>query len=114
MAADGVSLQTSLSQLGNVARTQVKSQQQANQNTTTFSEQVGQSKDLKVNRVKKAEKADKGKIDPDAEKDRQRAQQEAAEEEKKQQAAEQTGEENDAEEQTDTAQEIGLNIDTRA
>jgi len=114
MAADGVSLQTSISQLGNVARTQVKSQQQANQNSTTFAEQVDQSKDLKVNRVKKAEKADKGKIDPDAEKERRRARQETADDESPQQAAEQTGEENDAEEQADSAREIGLNIDTRA
>jgi len=65
MTGDGVSLQTTISQLGNVAKAQLKGQQQ-NQQTAPLSEQLDKSKDLKVNRVKQAEKAEKGQIDPDA------------------------------------------------
>ncbi len=65
MAGDGVSLQTTISQLGSVAKTQLKGQQQ-NQQTAPLSDQLDKSKDLKVNRVKKAEKAEKGQIEPDA------------------------------------------------
>jgi len=69
MSGDGVSLQTTISQMGNVAKTQLKGQQQ-NQTAAPLSEQIDKSKDLKVNRVKQAEKADKGRIEPDAKKEK--------------------------------------------
>jgi hypothetical protein len=71
MAGDGLSLQTTISQLGNVARTQLKGQQ-SNQPTSPLSEQLAQSKDLKVNRVKKADKSEKGRIQPDEEKEKEK------------------------------------------
>lgn len=65
MTGDGISLQTTIAQSGNVAKTQLKGQQQ-NQQTVPLSEQVDKSKDLKVNRVKQAVKAEHNKVDPDA------------------------------------------------
>ena len=66
MAADGVSLPTTIAQMGSVAKTQVKGQQ-TTQATTPFAEQLENKEDLKVQRVKEAEKAEKKRIDPDAE-----------------------------------------------
>jgi len=65
MSADGVSLPTTLAQMGSVAKTQAKAQHNAPQ-VTPFSEQKDQEDDLKVQRVKETEKTDQEKIDPDA------------------------------------------------
>ena len=67
MSGDGVSLQTTISQMGNVAKAQLKGQQQ-NQPTAPLSEEIDKSKDLKVNRVKQAEKTEKGRIEEDEQK----------------------------------------------
>lgn len=66
MAGDGVSLPTTIANLGTVAKTQAKGQQAA-QPTTPFAEQMDKNDDLKVQRVKETEQAAKKKIDPDAE-----------------------------------------------
>lgn len=71
MSGDGISLQTTISQLGNVAKAQVKSQQ-ANQPTTPLSEHIDRSKDLKVDRVKETERAEKQRVDPDGKRERKR------------------------------------------
>ena len=71
MVGDGISLQTNLAQLGNVAKTQAKSQPSP-QATTPFSEQVAKQDDLKAQRVKQTEQIEKRQIDPDAERDRRR------------------------------------------
>jgi hypothetical protein len=71
MAGDGVSLQTTLVQLGHVAKTQAKGQHSP-QATTPFSEQVAKEDELKVQRVKQTEQAVQQRVDPDAERDRRR------------------------------------------
>lgn len=117
MAGDGVSLPTTISQLGNVARTQLKGQQ-VNQQATPLSEQLDQSKDLKVNRVKQLEKADKGRVESDEEKERRRrhGQEEAA---SGGGAVKESGEADAVEEETaeanaSAAEGIGRLVDTRA
>ncbi len=49
-AGDGVSLPTTLAQMGSVAKTQAKGQQAPAQ-TTPFSDQLNRDDDLKVQRV---------------------------------------------------------------
>lgn len=62
MAGDGVSLPQSIAQLGQVAKTQAKGQQQS-QPVTPFSEQLDKQEQLRVKRVKETEAADKQKIE---------------------------------------------------
>ena len=64
MAGDGVSMPTQLAQLGSVAKTQAKVQQ-ASQPATSFSEQLDKKDSVKTQRVKEAQKAEKGHINPD-------------------------------------------------
>jgi hypothetical protein len=62
-AGDGVSLPTTLAQMGSVAKTQAKGQQAATQ-TTPFADQLNRDDDLKVQRVKETEETKHQKIDP--------------------------------------------------
>jgi hypothetical protein len=71
MSGDGISLQTALAQLGNLARSQAKSQQSP-QATVPAAEQLAQQEALKTQRVKRADAVAKRRIDPDAEDDRRR------------------------------------------
>ncbi len=71
MAGDGVSLQTTIVQLGSVAQTQLKGQQ-THHPTTPFSERLDASQDAKVQRVRKADEAERKRIDADAERERRR------------------------------------------
>jgi hypothetical protein len=97
MAGDGVSLQTNISQLGNVARTQAKGQQ-AQQTLTPFAEQLDKKDELRIQRVRETEKAEKDQIDPE-ERDRRkerrrrrkRRREAEAEAERRAEAAEETG-----------------------
>ena len=66
-AGDGVSLPTTLAQMGSVAKTQAKGQQTATQ-TVPFSDQLNKDDDLKVQRVKETDEATQRKIDANAEK----------------------------------------------
>ena len=64
MVGDGVSLPTSLSQLGQVAKTQAKGQQQA-QPVTPFSQHQDQQEELRVKRVKETGASDHRRIEAD-------------------------------------------------
>ena len=66
MAGDGVSLPTTIAQMGNVAKSQARGQQAA-QPTAPFAEQLDKNEDLKVQRVKETNEAEKRRIDPDEE-----------------------------------------------
>ena len=62
MNSDGVSLPTTIAQLGSVAKTQSRAQQQA-QNVTPFKDQLDKREELKVQRVKQTEAADHRRIE---------------------------------------------------
>ena len=110
MAGDGISLQTNLAQLGNLAKTQAKSQQTP-QTTTPFSEQVAKQDELKTQRVKQTEQTEKRQVDPDAESDRRRRRRLRRQAQKHRRAANETAEE--ADENCDDQAAVGGWIDTR-
>jgi len=64
MPGDGVSLPTTLAQMGSVAKTQARTQQAAPQ-VTPFSEQKDEKNELKVQRVKETTKAEKSRVAAD-------------------------------------------------
>jgi hypothetical protein len=115
-AADGVSLPTTLAQMGSVAKTQAKGQQAATQ-VTPFSDQLKQDDDLKVQRVKETEETAQQKIDekqknPDKRKRRRLNR-------NRKQLADGAGEEANEDEQENPAEEdpdgeqLGILIDMR-
>ena len=61
MPGDGVSLTTTLSQMGNVAKAQARGQQAAPQ-VTPFSEQKDEQDELKVQRIKETVEAEKNRV----------------------------------------------------
>lgn len=65
-AGDGVSLPTTLSQMGSVAKTQAKGQQAQTQ-VTPFSEQMKRDEELRVQRVSQTEGTQQEKIDANQE-----------------------------------------------
>ena len=71
MAGGGISLQTTIVQLGSVAQTQLKGQQ-AHHPTTPFSERLDASQDTTVQRVRKADEAERKRIDADGRRERRR------------------------------------------
>jgi hypothetical protein len=72
MPGDGVSLPTSLAQLGNAAKTQARGQQSSPQ-VTPFSQQKDGQEELKVQRVKETEAAEKNRVSRrDEEKDKRK------------------------------------------
>ncbi len=73
MSGDGVSLQTNLVQLGNVAKTQPRNQQ-APAGGPAFADQLNKHDELRPQRVQEAEKADKQHIDPDKKRERDQKQ----------------------------------------
>ena len=110
MVGDGISLQTNLAQLGNVAKTQAESQQRP-QTTTPFSEQVAKQDELKAQRVKQAEQTEKRQVDPDAERDRRRRRRLRRQAQKSRRAANENAVE--ADENCDDQSAVGGLIDTR-
>ncbi len=78
MAGDGVSLQTTIVQLGSVAQTQLKGQQ-AHHPTTPFSERLDANQDATVQRVRKAEEAERKRIDAEARRERRQQERQADE-----------------------------------
>jgi RecA/RadA recombinase len=66
MAGDGISLPTTIAQMGSVAKTQAKGQQAA-QPAAPFAEQIDKKDDLKIQRVKESQKAEQQAINPDQE-----------------------------------------------
>jgi hypothetical protein len=72
VSADGVSLPTTLAQLGNVARTQAKAQQAAPQ-VTPFSGRKDADEEIQVSRVKETTESEKGRVTrQDEEKDKRK------------------------------------------
>lgn len=65
MAGDGVSLPTTIAQMGSVAKTQAKAQQSV-QTMTTFADQLDKKDELKVKQVKEMEKTEQQNVDPEA------------------------------------------------
>jgi len=61
MPGDGVSLPTTLSQMGAVAKTQAKGQQNTPQ-ITPFSEQSREEEELKIQRVREIAEAEKNRV----------------------------------------------------
>ena len=61
MPGDGVSLPTTLSQMGTVAKTQAKGQQNTPQ-VTPFSEQSREEEELKIQRVRETAEAEKNRV----------------------------------------------------
>ena len=66
MPGDGVSLPTTLAQMGSVAKTQARGQQTAPQ-VTPFSEQKDDKNELKIQRVKESTKAEESRVAADQE-----------------------------------------------
>jgi len=66
MPGDGVSLPTTLAQMGSVAKTQARGQQTTPQ-VTPFSEQKDDQNELKVQRVTEAVKTEKSRVAADQE-----------------------------------------------
>ncbi|MHB8078760.1 MAG: hypothetical protein ACYDIE_05855 [Candidatus Krumholzibacteriia bacterium] len=86
MSGNGVSLQPTIVQLGAVAQSQMKGQQ-THHPTTPFSERLDATQDAKVQRVRKADEAERKRIDADAERERRRREHPPGEETPEQTAA---------------------------
>ncbi len=72
MPGDGVSLPTTLAQMGSVAKTQARGQQSSPQ-VTPFSEQKDGQEELRIQRVKETTEAEKNRlIKQDEEKDKRK------------------------------------------
>jgi len=61
MSGDGVSMTTTLSQMGNVAKSQAQNQNTA-ASTNQFAEQLGKQDELKVQRVKETQESADAKV----------------------------------------------------
>ena len=114
MAGDGVSLPTSIAQMGSVAKTQAKGQQAAQQ-TTTFADQLDKKDELKVQRVKETQKADQEKIDPDQDREKDKRQRRRLRRNRKFLTDEAAAEEQENPEETpeDQEEKVGVLIDLR-
>jgi hypothetical protein len=112
MAGDGISLQTNLAQLGNVARSQAKGQQ-AQQNVTPFAEQTDRKDELRIQRVKETEQASKGRIDPDADRRRERRRRRRERLAENRRLAAERGENAETETEADVEIQLGRLVDTR-
>jgi hypothetical protein len=71
MSGSGVSLQTTIAQATNAAQTQLKGQQ-THHATTPLSEKLDQSKDTTIQHVRRPEKTDHERVQPDPERERRR------------------------------------------
>ena len=112
MSGGGISLQTTIVQLGSVAQTQLKGQQTSHP-TTPFSDRLEANQEAKVQRVRQADEAERKRIDPDARRDQRRREQAPGDREEPlapDGAALPADEVASGEEATD----VGRHIDTRA
>lgn len=114
MNSDGVSLPTQIVQLGTVAKTQSRAQQQA-QSTTPFKDQLERRDELHVQRVNPSEAADHRRIEAeqdDPDKRRRRRQR------REQKAADRAAADDDpaggAADPDEAAEQVGSLIDLRA
>lgn len=72
MPGDGVSLPTTLAQMGSVAKTQARGQQTSPQ-VTPFSEQKADREELRIQRVKETSETEKSRVNrQDEEKDKRK------------------------------------------
>lgn len=114
MSADGVSLPTTISQLGTVAKTQQRAQQQG-QNVTPFKEQIDRQDELHVQRVKKTEATEHRRVEREDESPDKRQRRRRRREEKLRTAGDDDG---DIDERTadaeDENEKVGSLIDLRA
>lgn len=69
MAGDGISLPTSIAQMGSVAKTQAKTQH-VTQQAAPFADQLEKKDELRTQRVRETQKADQQGINPDAEREK--------------------------------------------
>lgn len=114
MAGDGVSMPTQLAQLGSVAKTQAQTQQAA-QPATSFSEELSKKDELKAQRIKEAQKSEKGHINPDE--DRRKKRKKKRKEKKiRQNLAEGDNPESEdlLQDEESPQEELGLLVDLRA
>ena len=112
MPGDGVSLPTTLAQMGSVAKTQARGQQTAPQ-VTPFSEQKDEQNELKIQRVKEATKAEKSRVAADQEeKDKRKRRRLKRQRRKFSRQAEETHDEQ-GQPNTEEAENLGCLIDLR-
>jgi len=71
MSGSGVSLQTTIAQATNAAQTQLKGQQ-THHATTPLSEKLDSSQDTTIQHVRRPEKTDHERVQPDPERERRR------------------------------------------
>ena len=102
MSGDGVSLPTTLAQMGNVAKTQARGQQSSPQ-VTPFSEQKADGDELRIQRVKETSETEKSRVKrQDEEKDKRKRRRLRRSRKKEERGQQETGEET-----------IGSLVDTR-
>lgn len=113
MAGDGVSLPTTIAQMGSVAKTQARGQQAA-QPAVPFADQLDKRDDLKIQRVKELDKAEQQRINPDEEKEKDKRRRRRLRRNRKVLAGDQDGQEGGQDEERDEEQEqVGQLIDLR-
>lgn len=114
MAGDGVSMPTQLAQLGSVAKTQARAQQ-ASQPATSFSEELSKKDSMKTQRVKEAQKTEKGHINPDEDR-RQKRKKKRLEKKIQKNLADGNNPEGDEllQDDEECEEELGLLVDLRA
>jgi len=114
--SDGVSLPTQIVQLGTVAKTQSRAQQQA-QATTPFKDQLERREELHVQRVNQTEAADHRRIEAEQEEpDKRRRRRLRREQKAAERAADDDGPDRDGDGPgtDDDAEKLGSLIDLRA
>lgn len=104
MSGDGFAVKTTISQLGNVARTQLKSQQPV---AHTDGRKPGEN-ESRVEQVRQTEESQKNKLDPDGHQEREQARREAGDEGERE--GQDEGRRTDRPDDTD----VGRVIDTKA
>ena len=111
-AGDGVSLPTTLAQMGSVAKTQAKSQANAT-HTAPMPDRVQDDEDMKVNRVKEADEANQDKVDPDKGQEKDKRQRRRLKRNRKLLAQDEEDAAKDGENEDGEAETLGVLIDMR-
>lgn len=116
MSGDGVSLPTTLAQMGSVAKTQAKAQQ-SGQPVSPFHDQRDKKDELRVQRIRETEKPNQDRVDPDADRRDKRQRRRDNRHQKTQEKAAGDGEDggaNPGQEQDQEPETLGAMIDLRA
>lgn len=113
MAGDGVSLPTTIAQMGSVAKTQARGQQGSHP-ATPFADQLDKKDDLKVKTVKETAKTDQQKINPDEEKEKDRRRRRRMKRKIRLLADEENQEAENSEDKDSSGETTGTLIDLRA